>query len=98
MRADDFCGRYLPNVQRFGLNGQVVLNTYVGGNRKVLNNEWNRLIRLEAARESKGVHWVGQYKPWRSDVYVTGRELWQAQERRLAERTRDVLEAVSKGS
>ncbi|MDT4916733.1 MAG: hypothetical protein QOH89_1433 [Pseudonocardiales bacterium] len=98
MRADDFCGRHLPNVQRFGLNGQVVLNTYVGGARKVVGNEWNRLIRLEATREANGVHWVGQFKPWRSDLYVTGRELWQAQEERFAERAREHETAGPAGS
>lgn len=86
MRTDDFCGRVLPYVQRFGLNGQVVLNVYAGRDRKVIANEWNRLIRLEADETRKACHWVGQFKPWRSDMYVTGRELWQAQERHFAAR------------
>jgi lipopolysaccharide biosynthesis glycosyltransferase len=96
MREDDFCGRYLPNVQRFGFNGQVVLNAYVGGKRKVVSNKWNRLIRLEADREANAVHWVGQFKPWRTDLYVTGRELWQAQEKRFAERERELASTPSK--
>jgi lipopolysaccharide biosynthesis glycosyltransferase len=95
MRADDFCGRILPYVQRFGLNGQVVLNTYVGGNRKVIGNEWNRLIRLEANEERKACHWVGKFKPWRTDVYVTGRELWRGQEERFAARTRPLAPAAT---
>jgi lipopolysaccharide biosynthesis glycosyltransferase len=95
MRVDDFCGRYLPYVERFGLNGQVVLNTYVGANRKVIDNEWNRLIRLEATTEAKAVHWVGEFKPWRDDWYVTGRELWRAQEEHFAARTRGLAGPAS---
>ncbi|HZC70257.1 MAG TPA: glycosyltransferase [Jatrophihabitans sp.] len=98
MREDDFCGRTLPYVQRFGLNGQVVLNAYVGRDRKVVGNEWNRLIRLEADETRKACHWVGQFKPWRSDMYVTGRELWRAQEEHFKARTahrKAVAEPVS---
>jgi lipopolysaccharide biosynthesis glycosyltransferase len=86
MRADDFCGRFLPYVQRFGLNGQVVLNVYVGRDRTKLHPDWNRLVRLEVAQPPKIAHWAGPFKPWRPHQYVTGREWWRDQEDRFAAR------------
>ena len=50
MRADDFCGRYLAYVQEYGLNGQVVLNAYVGNTLKVTEPDWNRLMRARTRR------------------------------------------------
>jgi lipopolysaccharide biosynthesis glycosyltransferase len=98
MRADDFCGRYLAYVQRFGINGQAVLNFYVGGDRAKLDPTWNRLLRLEVGDTPKIAHWAGPFKPWRNHQYVRGRELWREQEVRFAARTRDlepVVEQVS---
>ena len=86
MRADDFCGRYLAYVQRFGINGQNVLNVYTGRRRTQIDPDWNRLVRLEVAEHPRVAHWAGPFKPWQQ-TYVTGRELWVAQERRFAART-----------
>jgi lipopolysaccharide biosynthesis glycosyltransferase len=87
MRADDFCGRYLAYVERFGINGQRVLNVGVGRARKKISADWNRLMRLEVADSPKIAHWAGPFKPWRGHQYVPGRELWRAQEERFAART-----------
>jgi lipopolysaccharide biosynthesis glycosyltransferase len=86
MRADDFCGRYLAYVQRFGINGQAVLNFYVGRERKKLDGTWNRLVRLEVSETPKIPHWAGPFKPWGRHQYVARRELWREQEQRFAAR------------
>ncbi|MGH8859707.1 MAG: glycosyltransferase family 8 protein [Jatrophihabitantaceae bacterium] len=97
MRADDFCGRYLPYVQVFGLNGQVVLNAYAGSDCASLGGEWNRLLRLEMPGEPKVAHWAGPYKPWKYHHYVTGRELWREGEERFAAREERARLAVPVG-
>lgn len=94
MRADDFCGRCLAYVQRFGINGQSVLNYYVGGARKKVSPGWNRLVRLEVPDGPQVAHWAGPFKPWRGHQYVAERDLWRAQEERFAARTKE-LAAVS---
>lgn len=88
MRADDFCGTFLPYVQHYGLNGQIVLNTYTGNTTKYVDPRWNQLVRIEVMDEPKIAHWAGPMKPWKSDLYVAGRELWDAGERSFAERVR----------
>ena len=95
MRADDFCGRYLPYVQRFGVNGQSVLNAYQGSDYVRIDGEWNRLMRLEVPGEPKIAHWAGPHKPWRPHQYVTGRELWREQEDRFAARVEPLGESMS---
>lgn len=87
MRDGDFCGRYLAYVQRFGVNGQRVLNFAVGRERKKLGADWNRLTRLEVADNPKIAHWAGPFKPWGGQPFVAGRDLWRAQEERFAART-----------
>jgi lipopolysaccharide biosynthesis glycosyltransferase len=91
MRADDVCQRFLGYIQRFGINGQVIMNVYVGRNRKKVDADWNRLVRLEVAGPPKVAHWAGPYKPWRDHHYVTARELWRDQEERFAARTEHLL-------
>lgn len=88
MRADDFCGRYLPYVQEFGLNGQIVLNTYTGNKVAEVSGDWNVSMRLQVLDKPKIAHWAGPRKPWKRAVYVAGRELWDEGERRVAERKR----------
>ncbi len=87
LREGDFCGRYLANVERFGINGQRVLNFAVGRERTKLTADWNRLVRLEVSDVPKIAHWAGPFKPWRGQPFVPGRELWRAQEERFALRT-----------
>ncbi|MDQ6851728.1 MAG: hypothetical protein M3070_17670, partial [Actinomycetota bacterium] len=98
MRADDFCGRYLPMVQTYGVNGQVVVNLYTGGSRHDVGADWNRLIRLEVVPDTaRIVHWAGPYKPWHP-FYVSGREIWLDGERSFAERTARAQHGVQTGS
>jgi lipopolysaccharide biosynthesis glycosyltransferase len=97
MRADDVCARYLGYIQRFGLNGQVIMNLYVGGRRTKVDADWNRLVRLEVAEPPKIAHWAGPFKPWRGHPYVSGRELWTAQERHFAARTGGLSAAAEAG-
>jgi lipopolysaccharide biosynthesis glycosyltransferase len=85
MRADEFCSRYLPTVQTYGVNGQVVLNVYLGRNYKKLDADWNRQMRVEMSDTAKFVHWPGRYKPWAPE-YVSHREWWRDQEKRFAAR------------
>lgn len=86
MRTDDVCNRFLGYIQRFGLNGQVIMNLYVGRDRKKVSADWNRLVRLEVAEKPKIAHWAGPFKPWRGNQYAPGREWWQEQEDRFAAR------------
>lgn len=95
MRVDDVCVRYLGYIPRFGINGQVVMNVYVGRDRKKVDADWNRLVRLEVAGPPKVAHWAGPYKPWRDHHYVTARELWRDQEVRFAARTEHVKPVVA---
>lgn len=87
MRAGGFCEHYLAYVERFGINGQRVLNVGVGARRRKISADWNRLLRLEVSDSVKVAHWAGPFKPWAGHPYVPGRELWRAQEERFAERT-----------
>jgi lipopolysaccharide biosynthesis glycosyltransferase len=87
MRAGNFCEHYLAYVERFGINGQRVLNVGVGARRRKISADWNRLLRLEVTDSVKVAHWAGPFKPWAGHPYVPGRELWRAQEERFAERT-----------
>ena len=89
MRADDVCARYLGYIQRFGLNGQVIMNLFAGRDRTKVDADWNTLLRLEVAQRPKIAHWAGPYKPWRGHHYVTGRELWTEQEEHFAARLSD---------
>lgn len=97
LRAGGFCGRYLAYVERFGINGQRVLNVGVGNDRKKIGADWNRLMRLEVADSPKIAHWAGPFKPWSGHPYVPGRELWRAQEERFAARA-ERLRAVEAGA
>lgn len=97
LRAANFCGRYLPYVGRFGINGQRVMNVGVGAARTKLDPDWNRLVRLEVAENPKVAHWAGPTKPWAGQRYVRGRELWQAQEARFASRTKGLAAELPPG-
>jgi lipopolysaccharide biosynthesis glycosyltransferase len=90
MRADDFCGTYLPYVQAYGINGQNVVNVYAGAERVDISPDWNRLIRLEIAPNPKIAHWAGPHKPWGAHWYVNAREIWREGERRFEHRAKRV--------
>lgn len=91
MRADGTVRRYLGYIRRFGVNGQVIMNIYVGRNRKKLSADWNRLVRLEISGRPKVAHWAGPVKPWRGHQYAPGREWWQEQEEHFAARTAAIV-------
>jgi lipopolysaccharide biosynthesis glycosyltransferase len=86
MRSDNVCRRYLGYIQRFGINGQVIMNVFVGRERKKVHPDWNRLVRMEVAGPPKIAHWAGPFKPWRGHQFVPGREWWQEQEDHFAAR------------
>lgn len=75
MRADEFCRHFLPYAERFGMNDQEILNAYAGADRVELDDDWNRLPRLEIVDHPKIVHWAGFQKPW-GDEYVQYQEKW----------------------
>ncbi len=91
MRADGVVRRYLGYIQRFGVNGQVIMNIYVGRERKKVSGDWNRLVRLEIAGPPKVAHWAGPIKPWHGHQYAPGREWWQEQEDHFAARSQGLL-------
>lgn len=86
MRRDDFCREFLPYAERFGLNDQEVLNAYAGADRVPLDEDWNRLPRLEVITTPKIVHWAGFQKPWNVEP-VAAQEYWREYEQRFALRT-----------
>lgn len=87
MRADDFCRSFLPYVERFGLDDNIVLCIYAGARLVELDPAWNWPPWLETLTEPKIAHWAGArvFKPW-NDTWVVGRDLWRAGEARVAER------------
>jgi lipopolysaccharide biosynthesis glycosyltransferase len=86
MREEQFCDRFLPFVQRYGVNGQEVLNIYVGNDYVRRDRRWNLNARLEFTEDTRVAHWAGPYKPWRKDWYIAGRDWWEAGEARFAAR------------
>ncbi|MBR7742079.1 hypothetical protein KC207_02065 [Phycicoccus sp. BSK3Z-2] len=85
MRADDFCRRYLPFAEHYGMNDQEILNTYVGPHRTVLDPRWNAVPQQETVRDPRIVHWAGPAKPWSTD-HVVLQELWDRHAERVATR------------
>lgn len=83
MRGDDFCRHFLPWVERFGLDAQEVLNTYVGGDRAHLDPRWNQLPSLEVVHDPQAVAWTGTQMPWDAD-YVQCQEIWDDYAGRVA--------------
>jgi lipopolysaccharide biosynthesis glycosyltransferase len=92
MRADGVVRRYLGYIRRYGVNGQVIMNIYVGRDRKKVSADWNRLVRLEIADRPKVAHWAGPVKPWHGHQYAPGREWWQEQEDHFAAQTASVAQ------
>lgn len=93
MRADDFCGDFLPFVDRYGMNDQEVLNCYAGPNRAALPDGWNAQPTKEVVTDPQIIHWTGRIKPW-SEQYVALQELWDGYEERLRERRAAAREAL----
>lgn len=85
MRDEDFGRNFIPFVERFGLNDQVVLNCYAGARRAHLPHNWNSFPTQENVVDPKIIHWAGHAKPWRPG-YVKFKELWAQYEALSAER------------
>lgn len=77
MRRDDFGRQFLPYVERFGLNDQVVLNCYAGADRCHLPGRWNSFPSQEDVTDPAIIHWAGHAKPWKPG-YVAWQGAWQA--------------------
>ncbi|MEJ7636228.1 glycosyltransferase [Aeromicrobium sp.] len=85
MRSDEFCRRFLPWVERFGLDSREVVNTYVGDDRAHLEPRWNRLPHLEIVHDPKIISWTGSQKPW-DPAYVQYKDVWDDCAGRVARR------------
>ena len=75
MRADDFCRRFLPYANNFGMHDQHILNVYVGADRLRLAPEWNARPSQEDVKNPKIIHWAGGQKPW-VEGYVSYKSAW----------------------
>ena len=89
MRADDFCVRYLPFAERYGMNDQEVLNCYAGDDRAVLDRRWNALPQQELVRDPHLIHWAGPAKPWGA-VFTLHQDVWERLAQQVAERERSL--------
>lgn len=85
MRADDFCYRFLPYANNFGMHDQHILNVYVGANRAGLAPEWNARPSQEDVKNPKIIHWAGGQKPW-VEGYVSYKDVWSRHIADLARR------------
>ena len=80
MRRDDFTARSFAWIERFGLNDQDIVLSYVGPDRSVLDSRWNALPVLEDVREPNLIHWASLGKPWESNLtYAQDRWLQHAE-------------------
>lgn len=96
MRADDFCERFLPYANAFGMNDQHILNVYVGADRVSLDPAWNARPSQETVVDPKIVHWAGGQKPW-AEGYVSYKDAWRRHEVALRQREADLVSAPEGG-
>lgn len=85
MRADDFCERFLPYANNFGMHDQHILNVYVGADRLGLAPGWNARPSQEDVVDPKIIHWAGGQKPW-VEGYVSYQDAWRRHEDELRRR------------
>lgn len=85
MRADNFCERFLPYANNFGMHDQHILNVYVGADRQSLAPGWNARPSQEDVVEPKIIHWAGGQKPW-VEGYVSYQHEWRRHEDELRRR------------
>jgi lipopolysaccharide biosynthesis glycosyltransferase len=64
MRRDDFTRNFVPFVEVYGMNDQMVLNLYGGSRHAVLPPEWNYRPSHLQLESPKLIHWAGRMKPW----------------------------------
>lgn len=89
MRADDFCHRFLPYANNFGMHDQHILNVYVGADRLSLAPEWNARPSQEDVKNPKIIHWAGGQKPW-VEGYVSYKNAWTRHIKELARREANI--------
>jgi lipopolysaccharide biosynthesis glycosyltransferase len=64
MRHDNFSRNFMPFVEIYGMNDQMVLNLYGGARYAVLPPEWNYRPSHQQIESPKLIHWAGRMKPW----------------------------------
>jgi lipopolysaccharide biosynthesis glycosyltransferase len=64
MRRDDFSRNFVPFVEAYGMNDQMVLNLYGGSRHALLPTEWNYRPSHQQLDRPKLIHWAGRMKPW----------------------------------
>lgn len=96
MRADDFCERFLPYANNFGMHDQHILNVYVGADRLRLAPGWNARPSQENVVDPKIVHWAGGQKPW-VPGYVSYKHAWRRHEDELRRREAELASASESG-
>ena len=89
MRADNFCERFLPYANNFGMHDQHILNVYVGADRLSLAPGWNARPSQENVVDPKIIHWAGGQKPW-VDGYVSYQSSWRRHEDELRRREAEI--------
>lgn len=89
MRADNFCERFLPYANNFGMHDQHILNVYVGADRLSLAPGWNARPSQEDVVDPKIIHWAGGQKPW-VDGYVSYQSSWRRHEDELRRREAEI--------
>lgn len=85
MRRDGFCRNYIPYVERYGMNDQEVLNSYVGSERVDLPPEWNAFPTQEVVDAPRIIHWAGPLKPWGKN-FVLLKDRWLERANRVEAR------------
>ncbi len=85
LRQEEFTRRYLPYVERFGLNDQDVLMAYGGDRYEALDPRWNSWPLIEGVESPLVVHYLGASKPWQ-DVLTPSDGLWMDVQQRVQRR------------
>jgi lipopolysaccharide biosynthesis glycosyltransferase len=85
MRDDNFCRRYIPFAEEFGMNYQEVLNCYTGPERLLLDPKWNAVAQREVVADPNIIQWADPAKPWKPE-YVIHQEQWNRYVRQLSAR------------
>ncbi len=85
MREDNFVEKFLPFVERYGMNDQEVLNCYAGPDRAELDWSWNAIPSQDLVRQAKLVHWAGPTKPW-GDMFALHQEEWEVYRNQFRDR------------
>jgi lipopolysaccharide biosynthesis glycosyltransferase len=76
LRKNDFTGRMLSIVDRYGINDQYAVNLYASGKYASIPNEWNHIPTQEKIDAPKLIHYTGYIKPWDSE-YSPKAEHWR---------------------